>query len=565
MRSFLFSHLVLASFVLLTAHTAASQNGCTSAEGWQSRLVHYLNCDPSTDSLVYKVVRGERIPDFSHAGYRGGGVPLPTVPVVATLQPVPGDNTGRIQAVLDSVGGLNPNLDGFRGAVLLEAGIYEVTNSLAIERNGVVLRGVGSGANPDSNTVLLRTGTNSSAVVKVGVGVLVGSPADRNKIATRDLGRDTTHITDDLVPTGAYSFNVARPELYTPGEDIVVFHPSTPEWIAAVDSGGTAGAPPWEPGEWPVAYARTITDTVGTSITVDAPFFYTFDTAISLAYIYLRDNADTVERVGVEDIRIDIVTEDSTAENHAWDGVYFSDVRNVWAKNVTALHFVRSGIALQSALHVTVLNCQALYPHSLEESRRRYSFSTHYTQLSLFQNNRTIRGRPSYIVNGTSYDSGIVFLDNTAEQSNGNSQAHQRWSTGVLFDNHYEENLLLDGSGNPTRYERRLHLGNRGSGGSGHGWACANCIAWNASMEDPSVLVVEKPPTAQNLAIGGSGNISGTAGPFYDPPSVSLPPNVTAGYIEGANRPGLLPRSLYLAQLCDRLETPEACAAVRDT
>jgi hypothetical protein len=47
--------------------------------------------------------RGNRIMDFSHAGYKGGGVTLPTVRVERTIKPVPGDNTAQIQTAIDEV------------------------------------------------------------------------------------------------------------------------------------------------------------------------------------------------------------------------------------------------------------------------------------------------------------------------------------------------------------------------------------------------------------------------------------------------------------------------------
>ena len=53
--------------------------------------------------------------------------------------------------------------------------------------------------------------------------------------------------------------------------------------------------------------------------------------------------------------------------------------------------------------------------------------------------------------------------------------------------------------------------------------------------------MVQKPPTAQNYAIGSFGNVTGV-GPFAGP----------AGYREGANRSGLQPQSLYLEQLAQR-------------
>jgi hypothetical protein len=55
-------------------------------------------------------------------------------------------------------------------------------------------------------------------------------------------------------------------------------------------------------------------------------------------------------------------------------------------------------------------------------------------------------------------------------------------------------------------------------------------------------LVVQKPPTAQNYAIGCFGDVTGS-GPFGQP----------VGHIEGTGRPGLTPPSLFQAQLADRL------------
>ena len=63
-----------------------------------------------------------RLPDFSYAGYRGGGVPLPDVPVMLTLNPRDGDDTSRIQNAINHVGNQPLNAEGFRGAVLLKAG-----------------------------------------------------------------------------------------------------------------------------------------------------------------------------------------------------------------------------------------------------------------------------------------------------------------------------------------------------------------------------------------------------------------------------------------------------------
>jgi hypothetical protein len=47
--------------------------------------------------------RGNRIMDFSHAGYKGGGVSLPDVRTARTLTPMTGDNAPQIQRTSGSV------------------------------------------------------------------------------------------------------------------------------------------------------------------------------------------------------------------------------------------------------------------------------------------------------------------------------------------------------------------------------------------------------------------------------------------------------------------------------
>src|SRR5215212_2805295 len=70
--------------------------------------------------------QGNTILDSSHAGYGGGGVPVPTVPVRLTIWPVAGDNTDHIQEAIDKISALPLDKNGFRGALLLRAGYYKM-------------------------------------------------------------------------------------------------------------------------------------------------------------------------------------------------------------------------------------------------------------------------------------------------------------------------------------------------------------------------------------------------------------------------------------------------------
>jgi hypothetical protein len=111
---------------------------------------------PGSDGrLLYKTFRaGDRIMDFSSAGYMGGGVKIPTVPVKKTVSPSGGDDTAAIQTAINEVSQMKLQ-EGFRGAVLLEPGIFNCSKTLAIWTSGVVLRGSGSGAN---GTTIKMTG-----------------------------------------------------------------------------------------------------------------------------------------------------------------------------------------------------------------------------------------------------------------------------------------------------------------------------------------------------------------------------------------------------------------------
>ena len=65
---------------------------------------------------------------------------IPLVPVKAVVPAMEGDATEHIQAALNYVSSLKPDQNGFRGAVLLEPGRYEVGTTLWINASGVVLR-----------------------------------------------------------------------------------------------------------------------------------------------------------------------------------------------------------------------------------------------------------------------------------------------------------------------------------------------------------------------------------------------------------------------------------------
>jgi hypothetical protein len=123
------------------------------------------------------------IPDFSNCGYKGGGVPIPNADVKITLAPQAGDNLARIQQAIDEIEALSPDATGMRGALLLQAGTYDVNGTLVIEKDGVVLRGQGQGL---TGTIIKATKTASHTLIQVkgtGSGIAENS-ATKQLIST---------------------------------------------------------------------------------------------------------------------------------------------------------------------------------------------------------------------------------------------------------------------------------------------------------------------------------------------------------------------------------------------
>jgi hypothetical protein len=150
--------------------------------------------------LVYHSDKdGNRIPDFSHAGYKNGEVGLPEVPVVLELSPISGDNTAHIQAGIDQVSALQLDENGFRGTVLLKPGLYPIHGTLYMKSSGVVLRGSGEGDDIATNTILQGKGTSRRTLILIGYGTNSkwGSKTGSN-----------VNITSEYIPVGSRTFEV---------------------------------------------------------------------------------------------------------------------------------------------------------------------------------------------------------------------------------------------------------------------------------------------------------------------------------------------------------------------
>ena len=456
--------------------------------------------------------------DFSYAGYMGGGVSIPWVPVVTILEPDPngGDDYLRIQAAINDMAATVS--ENSPGALLLSAGTYNVSQPLEIINSGIVIRGEGQ---HDGGTVVRFTATTTEDLF-----LFKGSAKWRND-------GTVIPITDTLIPSGTNSFTVDSTSGLAVDDRLMVVRTPNQAWIEligmdnlnATDPDGTATD--WAPEAYVSNMPRIITAINGNTITIDAPVVHAIETQYGGGSVHKYDFDGAIRQVGIERIRLESVFSSEIGTDYGWKAVRFSSVENAWARQVTAKYFAYSCVSVEDeSLHVTVEDCAQLEPKSEITGGKRYSFNLDDSSFILFQRCYTSEGRHDYVT-GSRTVGPNVFVDCIAEQTYSDIGPHHRYSEGLLFDNV---------KGGEINVQNRLHSG------SGHGWAGAQTVFWNCEAND---FTCDAPKAAMNFAIGCIGNKNESS---YNTDTV----NEEFGIWESQGT-HVTPRSLYYKQLEDRL------------
>ncbi|MFG3338804.1 peptidoglycan-binding protein [Glycomyces sp. NPDC048151] len=509
---------------------------------WYSALVQ----EDADGRLRYPAdpVSDKRIPDFSWAGYRNGEEAIPDVPVVKTIGPLADpeqDATAHLQAALDEVGALPKDpVTGFRGALLLLPGVYPVATTVWMTRSGVVLRG--SGRQLDTGTVIRSTaakGNLEDPENGVECPLWVGGKAKGWEDGLETAVK--TEVVADLVKAGTRRLTMASTEPFKVGDNVIVHHPCTQEWLDEIDGGG---GEPWQPDSLPIVYNRYIKKIEGDVIVLDAPVFNDLDRSLSQTFVYVWDQDGLVRNLGVESLRVDMTAGDRFQQDEAHADSCIAVVRteDSWIRDVAALHFAHAGVIVRRSTRVTVRDVRARDPRSQIIGKRRYNFNAGYmAQLILFENLWASEARHAFVSGGQATSSGNVWVDCRSDFGHAESGGHAKWSQGLLYDNVQE---LSSQSPNPWI----LNLHNRETAGESdeQGWSSVYSVLWNCTVnriDDASWACVQRPPTSQNFAIATTG-IANNVNWYTGNP---------AGYIEANKGPGLVPASLYRAQLDQRV------------
>ncbi len=306
-----------------------------SSEGAESQWVH---AGPD-GKLVYKTTpRGDRIMDFSSAGYMGGGVALPTVPVKRTVKPSGrADDTAAIQDAIDAVAAM-PVKGGFRGAVLLAPGTYTCERSIYISADGVVLRGSGT-TGPNASTIKMTGGRHCAIVLgKLGGGRgrrFGGSVADN----VQQDDKAATSIADAYVPAARRASRWPTRPGWRRATRLTSSRPVTQSWVhfMQMDDLVRNGRPQtWIRQGNRIIEERTIAAISGNQVSLDVPLSDSFDARYlnppGTAVVKSR-TSPLVTQSGVEQLHIQCPAMKISYTEHPYSALRIVG-RDCWARDI---------------------------------------------------------------------------------------------------------------------------------------------------------------------------------------------------------------------------------------
>lgn len=481
----------------------------------------------SFGKLVYKTTkRGDRIIDFSHAGYMGGGVMLPYVPTKLTVHPL-GDNedcTDYIQDAINRVSALPKDTNGFRGTVELAPGRYPCKRTIQITTDGVVLRG--SGSDPSGSVIVMTGDKHTAIVMNNGLRQHVG-----NRLGDASPNEKSIKVVDKYIPAGSYQFTVADASGLSVGDNIEIRKPVTKKWIKfmKMDDLVRDGKPQtWIKAGKLLIAERTIATIEGNTVSLTVPLADSYDAKFTddNTTVVVANNIRRLKQCGVENLRIESPQQ---AVNHT-KALYYAlriNGEDCWAKDINAMETMESvGIG---GRRITLQQVNVIRKALHQGASKPAEFAPNGGQILL--DHCSVQGDNIWFVAlGAGQTGPIVFL-NCTFKGNGHIEGHQRWSTGLLLDN-----CKLPGGG--------IDFKNRGSMGSGHGWGTAWSVAWNCEAKS---YVNQIPPGTCNWVIGCTGESTPLRRPFNQ-----SGPTLPVGIFDAHNT-RVAPQSLYLAQLKERL------------
>jgi hypothetical protein len=481
----------------------------------------------SAKTIDYKKAwtsQGDKLPDFSFAGYRQSEVALPALnsPAKKTLSPGSGDQSPAIQAALDAVykaGG---------GVVALKAGTYALSSGLLIQ-NGTTLRGAGTGK------TTLTVKSLSEAVITLG------------KTTAKEKRGQSVKITDNYVPAGTDTVHVADASGFSVGMNVYIERGVTQAWIDAM---GMTAHKKGDGSDRDFTWLKVISVPLST---LSLSIFHTYSSqagtlvpqprrirsmngkAISLD-IPLTDSLNAANDImspiqltpytppspqptemGIENLSMRVaptcsgrILGDATCSSPAVS--IPSWTRDAWVRNLDLTGFNNHINIAQSASRITITTI-TMNRDGPTDNGAGYALDIAIDGTQVLVHNCKTLGAAdarSYSVATQSLTPGPnACIGYEAQQAVESIEPHQRWAHGFL---------------NQGSKVAAVMFRNRGGAGSGHGWTVNNGVSWNSKA---SKIVMQDPPLGQNYCFGCVGeksskkgeetNSTGEYGAFVEP------------------------------------------------
>jgi hypothetical protein len=283
----------------------------------------------------------------------------------------------------------------------------------------------------------------------------------------------------------------------------------------------------WMPTTTRLPADRVVTAIAGNKVTVDVPLADSYDAKyVPGATVGKYTFAGRLSEVGVEHLRVTAPVMTGAISQPLFGLMQANAVADGWLSDVVALE-TENSVLLEATVKRFTIQDLSILRSTIADGSAGYPLEVQFNGSQILVLRTTVKGDNLYsYCTGARATGPNVVLHSTATGVHTRFEPHARWSTGLLADN--------------VTHDDALNLVNRGTAGSGHGWAIGWGVLWNSAAAN---LNVQRPPGAMNWAIGSKGKQSGDG--TFDSPGVPVAPG-----------------SLYLAQLCERLG-PAAVANLR--
>lgn len=597
------NHLITSCLRRIAPATVAAMATIAGpAAAWNSTLYPSVDGVHFSRPAVSYNGRQWQMPDFSYAGYQlgavapGTGIPcrverlstvgLPVIgSVVGGLTPISTgtvlspdklttapDISSSLQAAVDRVG------QAGGGTVIVPAGTFTLSRSIAAAYNNVSIVGAGSGKtvmnvpatyrptkDDEEGVFTFGPGINSSNKAWLDQGVVLGTVVQR-------------------AAEGASSLVMANAGSVTVGQWVVI---QQYYWTALArrnDSSGTwlgydsASFPPagTPSRKWSFVYLRKVTAKNGNTITIDAPLPMTLDpanNAIGVRSVDVKTNGSSMsmrDNLGLAGLTLNFEDNANGVGGYpSGVGVYFEGVRNGWVHDVQVKNAPRHGISIESSARINVTDSAVQRVQNVAGSGRGYGIVLAASQNILLARNYVEMARHGFT---TQYglNSVIVLSRNESAGLRMNADdTHFGFTQQLLWDNHqmsYGTGLQLTYRGSASSNAQETNYSSviwNPTDNGYRGTSSGGMISLNPSVDGYTMLIggPKTYPVIDDSREAGTGNL------FPTLPGIQiglLPELTTPGarnqnvVVEGLYSAGLTPASLYESQAATRVPTQPA-------